>query len=150
MILANPTTFIKLDRNILRWKWYEDKNTLVLFIHFLLKSNYAENKLRNGRVIKRGQYAFSSRKLAEEVGMSMQELRTALKHLESTGEIVVDGLPRFTLITVVNYDKYQNKPEFEKKAKPKAKKKESENQVPEVYREMFGEDYEAYLKWKEQ
>ena len=148
---ANTTSFIKLDRNILRWRWYGEKTTLVVFIHFLLKANFAESKF-SGHTVKRGQYAFSQRRLAKEIGITHQELRTAIEHLVKTGEISAEAFPRHTLITVLNYEKYQNKPEKQTEPKPKRPKKPQKegNQVPEIYREMFGTDYEAYKKWRDQ
>lgn len=150
--MANPSTFIKIDRNILRWKWYSDRNTLALFLHFLLKANFAESNFC-GKKIRRGQFVFSRRKLAEELCMGEMEIRTAINHLVETGEISVKTFPRYTVVTVLNYDKYQTKPPEKPKQKPKAKKvKESEgvNKVPEIYREMFGTDYESYKKWRDQ
>lgn len=153
VVLANPTTFIKLDRNILSWRWYGEKTTLAVFIHFLLKANFAESKF-SGHTVKRGQYAFSQRRLAKEIGLTYQELRTALNHLTETGEIAVEAFPRVTVVTVVNYDKYQSKPEKQTEPKPKKTKKqpqkEEKNKVPEIYRDMFGDDFEAYKKWREQ
>jgi len=148
---ANTTSFIKLDRNILRWRWYGEKTTLAVFIHFLLKANFAESKF-SGHTVKRGQYAFSQRRLAKEIGITHQELRTAIEHLVKTGEISAEAFPRYTLITVLNYEKYQNKPEKQTEPKPKKPKKpqKEENQVPEIYQEMFGTDYEAYKKWRDQ
>lgn len=151
--MANPSTFIKIDRNILRWKWYSDRNTLVLFLHFLLKANFTDAAF-NGKKIKRGQFIFSRRKLCEELGMGETELRTAMSHLEETGEIKIQGFPRYTLITVLNYDKYQNKPP-EKPAQKNVKRSKKQppaddNQVPKEFQEFFGNDYEAYRKWVEQ
>lgn len=150
--MANPSTFIKIDRNILRWKWYGERNTLALFLHFLLKANFADSVFDNKK-IKRGQFVFSQRKLAEETGMTHREIRTALDHLVETGEISVKTFPRYTVVTVLNYDKYQTKPPEKPKQKSKAKKvKEDEavNKVPKEYQEFFGDDYEAYERWAKQ
>ena len=149
--MANTTTFIKIDRNILRWRWYGDPETMALWLHFLLKANIRGVRYR-GKIIKRGQYAFSVRGLSAEIGMSVQKVRTAIKHLVETGEIQYEAFPRYSIVTVVNYDKYQAKPEItEQKPKEEPKKpKEKPNEVPEMYREMFGNDYEAYKKWREQ
>lgn len=35
-------------------------------------------------------------------------MRTALKHLENTGEVAVNRHPKFSVITIKNYDKYQS------------------------------------------
>ena len=149
--MANTTTFIKLDRNIERWRWYGDKNTLAVWIHFLLKANVKSSKFA-GKTVKRGQLAFSRRGLSAELGMSERAIRTSIDHLVETGEIQYEGFPRFSIVTVVNYDKYQAKPtEEHPQKKPKQKEqKAKEGSVPEMYKEMFGDDYEAYKRWRDQ
>ena len=70
----------------MNWEWYKDSNTKDLFIHCLISANWKDGKFE-GRVIKRGSFVTGRKKLAEELGMSEQQIRTALKHLISTGEI---------------------------------------------------------------
>lgn len=40
--------------------------------------------------------------------MSEMQIRTAIGHLKSTGEITTSSHAKYTLITVVNYDLYQS------------------------------------------
>ena len=42
--MENCGGFIKLFRQILDWEWYDDLPTCRLFIHLLLKANYAERR----------------------------------------------------------------------------------------------------------
>ena len=78
--------FILLHRSLLDWEWYQNPNVLRLFLHLLLTVNY-EDKQYCGMTIKRGQRLVSYAKLCDELGMSLQQLRTALKKLKSTQEI---------------------------------------------------------------
>lgn len=55
----------------------------------------------------RGQTFASYRTLGEELDLSVQELRTALDHLEATGEATRKQYPDGLIITVKNYDLYQ-------------------------------------------
>lgn len=99
--------YIKLFRSLINWEWYRDSNTKDLFLHLLLTVNY-ENKKWRGIEIKRGQRVTSYKKLAEELKpMTLQNVRTAIKHLKSTNEITVETTSEYSIITVVNYDKYQ-------------------------------------------
>lgn len=98
--------WIKLYRKLTEWGWYHDVNTRITFIHLLLTVNH-KDKMYEGRLIKRGSRLVSNKKLAEEIGLTENELRTAIKHLELTGEIHKQSTSRNTLITVVNYDCYQ-------------------------------------------
>lgn len=98
--------WIKLYRKLTEWGWYHDVNTRITFIHLLLTVNH-KDKMYEGKLIKRGSRLVSNKKLAEEIGLTENELRTAIKHLELTGEIHKQSTSRNTLITVVNYDCYQ-------------------------------------------
>jgi len=98
--------YIKLFRSLLEWEWYDDKNTKILFLHLLLTVNWT-SKSWHGIEIKRGQRLVSIEKLAAELGLSVQNVRTAVTHLKSTGEITIEPTNRANLITVVNYEVYQ-------------------------------------------
>jgi len=99
--------WISLHRKLPNWEWYHDLKTKSLFIHCLLKANHKEKKWK-GITIKRGSFITSLPHLTSELGISLQSLRTAIKNLESTGEIKKEATHKNTLITVVNYDSYQN------------------------------------------
>lgn len=101
------TGYIKLHRKMLDWEWYDDYSTFRLFIHLLLKVNHKDQKWK-GQVIKRGSCVTSRAKLAQETGLSEQNIKTALKHLLSTNEITKQGTSKNTIITVLNYDLYQS------------------------------------------
>jgi len=107
----NSSGFIVLHRKLLDWEWFKDTNTLVLFVYILLKANFVEGKYF-GKKIRRGQLATSLPSLAAGTGLSIQNVRTALKHLISTGEITekVTGNTghNYRLITIVKYDEYQD------------------------------------------
>ena len=98
--------FIKFYRSILDWEWYSDTNTMRIFIHCLLKANYQDKKWQ-GITIQRGSFITSLENLAFETGLSVMQVRTALKKLNVTNEITSQSTSRNTLITVNNYDKYQ-------------------------------------------
>ena len=98
--------FILLHRSLLDWEWYQNPNVLRLFLHLLLTVNY-EDKQYCGMTIKRGQRLVSYAKLCDELGMSLQQLRTALKKLKSTQEITQLKECRHSLITVTKFEEYQ-------------------------------------------
>jgi biotin operon repressor len=98
--------YIRLYRSLLDWEWYTDSNTKDVFIHLLLTANYEDKKWK-GITIRRGQRVYSTQKLADELHMSRQVIRTAIKHLISTGEITNESTPEYSIITVKNYDSYQ-------------------------------------------
>lgn len=107
--------FIKIDKKILEWEWYKDEHTKNLFLHCLLKANSKDERFK-GIVIKRGQFIASLSNLSDELFLSVNELRTSIKHLKSTGEITVKTYPKFSVFTVVNYDLYQGESHTESQA----------------------------------
>ncbi|MFT9078599.1 hypothetical protein, partial [Ethanoligenens sp.] len=100
------TGFIKLSRKMLDWQWYRNTNTKIAFIHLLLKAAWT-NGVQDGTEVKRGQCFLSQSKLSAAVNLSPGETRTALEHLQKTGEISIDGNNDGSLITIQKYDTYQ-------------------------------------------
>lgn len=98
---------IKLNRKILNWEWYSDPCTRDVFVHCLLKANWKDGKW-HGYDYKRGQFITSLPTLASELGFSIQNIRTAIKNLKSTGELTDWHDSKIRIITVVKYDEYQS------------------------------------------
>ncbi len=97
---------IKIHRSILNWEWYTDVNVRLTFIHFLMKANYEDKKWK-GIHIPRGSFISSIGHLSAEIGISVRQLRTAIKKLKATNEITSQSSASNTMITVVSYDQYQ-------------------------------------------
>ena len=98
--------YIRIFRQMTEWEWYDDVNTTRVFIHLLLTVNWRDQRW-HGIEIKRGQRVISYRKLAQEVGLSERETRTALEHLQATHEVTQLSTHRCTIVNVENYEKYQ-------------------------------------------
>lgn len=98
--------WIKLHTKILQWEWYDDRNTFSVFLHLLLTANWQTGRW-HGIEIKRGQRITSLSKLAKELKLSTQNVRTALLHLKSTGEITNESQSNSRIITIKKYDDYQ-------------------------------------------
>ena len=98
--------WIKLHVDFLNWEWYQNNNTKALFLHCLLKANWKGGKFE-GEIIPRGSFVTGRKVLAKELQMTEQEIRTALEHLISTKEITKRTTNKFTIISVTNYELYQ-------------------------------------------
>lgn len=98
--------FIKVHRQMVQWGWYKDPVVKVLFLHLLLTASFKDSEWM-GRTIMAGQLVTSNKHLADELGLTIQQVRTGLKKLKKTGEITSEATNKYTVITLVNWGKYQ-------------------------------------------
>ncbi len=98
--------WIRLHRSMLEWEWYDDVNTKSVFLHLLLTA--ALQPVRwHGIQIPRGGRFITRELLAKEVNLSEQKVRTALLHLQKSGEITITTQSKKTVVLVNNFDRYQ-------------------------------------------
>ena len=98
--------YIKLYRKLIQWGWYQDNVVKSLFLHCLLMASFRDFTWM-GNCLKAGQFITSYKSLSEELGFSIQQVRTAIKKLESTEEITSKSTNKYTIITVMNWENYQ-------------------------------------------
>jgi len=106
--MKKEETWVKIYRSLEDWEWYTDCVTKSVYLHLLLKANHKDHKFK-GMIIKRGSIVTGRKKLAEQLGLSEQQIRTSFNRLKSTSYITTKSTNKFTLVTLVNYDKHQNK-----------------------------------------
>ena len=99
--------FIKLDRKILNWEWYKNKNTRLVFLHLLLTANYEPGEWR-GIKYGVGECLTSLPKLATDCSLTIQQVRTSLSNMKLTGEITERIVGRCRVITINNWSLYQS------------------------------------------
>ena len=124
--MADKTTYIKVDRNILKWRWWSSHNTLIVFLWLLLNANVTDHDFQN-ETIHRGQIATSIQTIKQQTNLSTMQVRVALEHLKLTGEITSRSSNRYTVITIVNYGMYQDKPTNETTFKQQTNNKQITN-----------------------
>lgn len=100
--------WVKYYESILEWEWSSDPAMMALWSRLLVMAQYRDREYRD-MTIKRGQVLTSIRKLSEESGISVRTVRTCLERLEATQQITRKPTHHSTLITICNYDKYQDK-----------------------------------------
>lgn len=108
--------WIKLHRSITDWEWFVDADTLKLFLFLLLTANYEEKKWK-GTTIQRGQLVTSLPVLASSLNMSVKKIRVRLKRLADSGTITTEWTNKYSVITICNYDSYQDGEDTEGQAK---------------------------------
>lgn len=112
-------TYIKLFRKFKKWKWYKHPVTKAVFLHLLIEAQW-NDRFVHGVKLERGQLLTTENDLADELGLTRQQVRTALGHLTSTNEITKvstkvttegstkQSTNRMSLITIENYSIYQS------------------------------------------
>lgn len=151
------TGWIKLHRILQQWEWYNDSQTLHVFITILLNANHDDGRWR-GHEVKRGQWITGRKKLAEITGISERSIRTILKRLEDSQELTIKPTSKFSVITLTKWDSYQivtepidqqnanDRPATDQQSttnkNEKKVKKESKTSLPENFQVS-----EAVIKW---
>lgn len=100
--------FIKLYKKMLKWEWYDDTNTVRLFLHCLLRANYEAGSW-HGINYSAGQFITSLQTLANETNLTIKQVRVALQHLKSTNEVADLRQGNYRIITVIKWSDYQSK-----------------------------------------
>lgn len=108
--------WIKLHRSIMDWEWFADAETLQLFLYLLLTANYEDRKWKD-ITIQRGQLVTSLSGLASSLNMSVKKIRVRLNRLADSGTIITEWTNKYSVITICNYDSYQDGEDTEGQAK---------------------------------
>lgn len=105
--------WVKNYRKIEDWEWYKKPLTAHLFQHLIRRANHTVKKWQ-GYEIPAGCLVTSIPHLAEQTGLSIQQVKTSLSHLyssldiEKVTDIITDGKKaNFTVLKVNHYSVYQ-------------------------------------------
>lgn len=119
--------FIVLHRKLLEHPIAKHTGLLALFVILLLNAAHKETRfLWNGKeeTLQRGQLITGRFALAEQSGMHPSKIYRCLKVLQKLGVITIKPNNKFSVITIVKYSQYQDKP-----SKPNNKRTTNEQQV---------------------
>lgn len=103
--------WVAITTDFTNWELFKDGNVLKVWMYLLTHTNYEDSYTSDGRLIKAGQVVYSTRGIAEKCGMSVQEVKTALKKLVATRSLTQFATHRYTVGTLVNWAKYRPKQE---------------------------------------
>ena len=144
--MTNQQGWIKLHRQILEWEWYSDNNCFRLFLHLLLKANHKEKRFK-GIELKVGSIVTSRDLLAREIGLSSQQIRTALTKLISTNEITSVTSSQGTIIQIVSYEKYQVVTNEITNEQPTSNKRVTTNKNDKNNKEIYIPELSEFLEY---
>jgi len=98
--------WIKTHRSKLCWEWFTDYKTSHLFEYLLLRASHNNYRWR-GVIYNAGQLPFGLEKASADTGLSIKMIRTSLSKLKSTNEVAIKTSNKGSVITILNWDKYQ-------------------------------------------
>jgi len=107
----------KLNNNDSSFQYCRNNDHRWMFIMSLLLANF-EDKVWNGIEIKRGQFLTSRKRFAEISHTTEQQVRDFWRKLTKVGFLTTKATNRYTLVTVCNYDRYQNLANYLKGKEP--------------------------------
>ena len=100
--------YIKLYRRMTAWEWYKESPMVHMLVHLIVMANRQPGRWK-GVELQRGQLITGRHALSMQTGISERACRTCLERLKTTKEIAITTTSQYTLITVLNYDTYQDR-----------------------------------------
>lgn len=106
----NLGTYVYMFRKMTNWRWYDNPNAKVVFLHCLLTANW-KGKEWHDIWIPRGSLVTSYQNLATMLGLTKQQVRTAIDKLcsGSSPELNRKITRKRLLLSVCNFDTYNPK-----------------------------------------
>lgn len=102
--------WVKLHRQLLENPIFKNDKIFRVFIYCLLKTSHAEHDQLVGDIIvpvKKGEFVSGRKSISSSTGLTEQNVRTALSKLEKLGILTIKPTNKFSLISISNWDKYQ-------------------------------------------
>lgn len=117
--------WFKLHRELFDSDIWHDANTFRLFVFLIAKASHQDGVKIKGRILKRGQYIRSYRKLADDLSykegrgfktLSLSTIKKCVSKLVEDERVNVEETELGTLFTIVNYARYQDSEDAKKES----------------------------------
>lgn len=121
--------FVQIPDDLTGWEWFDDKNTVYVLLWLTLRAAWSDTRYR-GEELKRGQVITTYPEIAEKCGLSIQQARTIIERLKSTGKATVRKTAKFSIITLLEYD---NGNKINSQSSSQITVKQQSNNSPSLY-----------------
>lgn len=101
--MEDSTAYIVLDHDFTNWRWFRNTKTLIVYIWLLASANLLTEKTFR-ETIKRGSILTNNATIAEECGLTIQNVRTALSNLVKSGDITREYRNHYQIITITDFE----------------------------------------------
>lgn len=95
----------KVDENTLHFDWFDEYQTRHLWVYLLLKANTEPNKFKS-TVIDRGELICTLASLSTATGLTVSQVRTALKKLADSNSIKVTPTNKHSIIEIIGFSAF--------------------------------------------
>ena len=96
-------SFVKINDDIKQWAWYDDNNTLLVYIRLIVAASWCDTVCKNVS-LKRGQVLTTVSKIAAENKITVRQARTCIELLKATNKLTIQTTPNYSVITITDYD----------------------------------------------
>ena len=129
--MENNVGWVRLHRKLLDNPIFDKADYLRLWLYILLNVNHKDKSFiwNNQKItINRGSGIFSQKKISEKLGISLGTVNRVLNYFEKDAQIGKQTTNKYTVITVINWNKYQaNGKQIENRLKTNGKQIETNN-----------------------
>ena len=141
--------YIKLWRKVLDTGMIRSHNLWIFWTWCLLKASWKQGKVWVGKQeieLQPGQFVFGLNAASEEIGLSIQNIRTSLIALENYKNLTRKVTSKFSIITICNWESYQSSENITNNQtnEPLTIKQQSNGNNKEVKKERSKEDKRLY------
>ena len=102
------TGWIKIDRKIVSWEYFDDPIVRDLFTNFFIRLAAHKPFEYKGETYPRGSFISTVKELSELSGYTVDQVRLVIKKLETSKSITNKSTNKFTVFKVLKYAKYQD------------------------------------------
>lgn len=116
----------------MKWEWYDDANTMRMFIHLLLKATHTAARYR-GYDLQPGDVVYGHEAFSNQLNTSIQSNRTSLNKLKSTGEVTIKTTNKFSIVSITKWSEYQTDQQADQQAtnRPLTGEQQATNSIQE-------------------
>lgn len=105
------SSWVKVSRKLLTSAIASKPEYLAVWMHLILTASYKSGEILVGRQVVKlepGQLVFGRLKFSQQIGVSEQVLRSALKALENLQQITIKSHSKYSIISITNWARYQD------------------------------------------
>lgn len=105
------SSWVKVSRKLLTSAIASKPEYLAVWMHLILSASYKPGEILVGHQVVKleaGQLVFGRLKFSQQIGVSEQVLRSALKALENLQQITIKSHSKYSIISITNWARYQD------------------------------------------